>query len=574
MYNKWLQAAGHALSFDRIDDTALDVSDEPYCAHLIMLFTQLSTLAMLKLHSGKANDDDWLALGSDSCHFTNGVKKRKGTRLPLPRFARGSKGTAASTSGIPNTLRRQNTTTGIGSKSGAVAFNALHATMSAPVHRPSQDQGSRPNHRPSTCAVLNAYATRVAAGMNAADGEEESFGTNKVQKTRFRRRSMSIVHADEDAMLFTQHELIALRLSACPVHMTEHRIHRTLTSRCRARGWKAPAPVFNRVFTELAEAMAEYDSALKLKQVPVPFGFVQFNALLLLCFIVLEPIAIACFSSTLSMSVITSVVSVGGFVSMWLVANEMESPFGTEANSLDLRNYHNEFVMRLADLFKFTAADTWIVGNGAWVPPPAEGTPFNEGTEEASVDLTQAIESAVSEWRRSSAIHLGAEFVEDLSRVPTLPVQPSASPGNGITQGPVIDQPMAGSDRRDSFFKEYIAEEQKQRAASYDNSDRPPSLVQNGERSRTAAVDESDANHREPPGSIPPRQRRPRVKGANGMDSTPGEIRLPRKRRHRTAASKPRGADGADILVQETTNPTSSVPGPDGVASATISLQA
>jgi hypothetical protein len=82
MYNKWLQAVGHALTFDRIDDTALDIGDEPYCSHLIMLFTQLSTLAMLKLHSGHATDDDWLALGSDQGPL--GARARHGSKKSKP----------------------------------------------------------------------------------------------------------------------------------------------------------------------------------------------------------------------------------------------------------------------------------------------------------------------------------------------------------------------------------------------------------------------------------------------------------------------------------------------------------
>ena len=40
---------------------------------------------------------------------------------------------------------------------------------------------------------------------------------------------------------------------------------------------------------------------MKMKEVPVPFAFVQLNAILLLVFNLLVPIAVACFSSTISM---------------------------------------------------------------------------------------------------------------------------------------------------------------------------------------------------------------------------------------------------------------------------------
>lgn len=405
MYNKWLQAVGHALTFDRIDDTALDIGDEPYCSHLIMLFTQLSTLAMLKLHSGHATDDDWLALGSDQGPL--GARARHGSKKSKP-------------------LKKQATATNLahlftgegGANESGVAFQALHAARPTnKAHRPSYDEAAASHQSAPRRAslIMNEYAAKLAARGRNGDDEGPFAGSPaaKQKKVAFRRRS--VIHADEDAMLFTQQELNSLRMSACPVHMTEHRIHRALTTRCRARGWKAPAPVFNRVYTELAEAMAEYDAALKLKMVPVPFGFVQFNAMLLVCFIVLLPISIACFSSTISMSVITSVVTVGGFVSMWLVANEMESPFGTEANSLDLRTYHNDFVMRLGDLFRFEASDTWTVGSGAWRPPACDaghgcGSSFHsressfKAAGQGASDLHQAIATALQEWHRAAAV--------------------------------------------------------------------------------------------------------------------------------------------------------------------------
>ena len=43
--------------------------------------------------------------------------------------------------------------------------------------------------------------------------------------------------------------------------------------------------------------MQAYNSAVKMKEVPVPFAYVQFNALLLILFAIVTPIAIACFTT-------------------------------------------------------------------------------------------------------------------------------------------------------------------------------------------------------------------------------------------------------------------------------------
>ena len=42
-------------------------------------------------------------------------------------------------------------------------------------------------------------------------------------------------------------ELEVLRTKPCPVTYTAHRISRAISTRARARGWRAPAPVFQQV---------------------------------------------------------------------------------------------------------------------------------------------------------------------------------------------------------------------------------------------------------------------------------------------------------------------------------------
>ena len=46
-------------------------------------------------------------------------------------------------------------------------------------------------------------------------------------------------------------------------------------------------------------------------------------------------------------SALLSMVVVTGFTAMWLVANELEDPFGEDANDLDVVGFHQQFVDKL-----------------------------------------------------------------------------------------------------------------------------------------------------------------------------------------------------------------------------------
>lgn len=271
MYNKWLQSAAHAISFDRINDRSSDVSDEPYIAHLVQLYTQLSTLAMLKLHSGEPTKEEWMALGSSECQLV-------GERSPGGRHSMAS---SEDELDAPSPL----------------APRMTKKKSTASVTKSTLREGTR-------------LARTLAKHANAPAPPENS---------------LEHLESVEGLDLFSPAELTALMNAGDPVHLIAHRIHRCLTTRQLGHeGWRVPPPVYSRVYAELAEGMQSYNAALKLKRIAVPFGFVQLNAVLLLSAVLLTPISIACFSSTVSMSVFVSVLTVGGFVSMWLVANEME----------------------------------------------------------------------------------------------------------------------------------------------------------------------------------------------------------------------------------------------------------
>ena len=86
-----------------------------------------------------------------------------------------------------------------------------------------------------------------------------------------------------------------------------------VATRQAAGGVKAPPPIVSRIFQEISNGMLAYNHACKMKEVPVPFALVHFNALLLLLFNMVTPVVITCFTGNVQMSVFASVVVTSGF---------------------------------------------------------------------------------------------------------------------------------------------------------------------------------------------------------------------------------------------------------------------
>ena len=54
MYSKWADACLQTLAFDSVPHTTISLLDDPFCCYIVRLFSQLSAMAMLKLHL-----EDW-----------------------------------------------------------------------------------------------------------------------------------------------------------------------------------------------------------------------------------------------------------------------------------------------------------------------------------------------------------------------------------------------------------------------------------------------------------------------------------------------------------------------------------
>ena len=177
---------------------------------------------------------------------------------------------------------------------------------------------------------------------------------------------------EELASGISKHERELLLAAPCPVFATAQRIQRSIVTRLHAGGMRAPPPIVSRIFQEVSSGLLFYNNATKMKEVPVPFSYVQLNAFLLnlfACF--LCPIAIASFTPILWLSLTTTVVTVVSYFAVFIVANELEDPFGTELNDMPMLEFHEEFCASLCALMTkaWLPMDQWLVKEGRWIRP-------------------------------------------------------------------------------------------------------------------------------------------------------------------------------------------------------------
>ena len=79
------------------------------------------------------------------------------------------------------------------------------------------------------------------------------------------------------------------------------------------------------------------------------------------------------------LSMIMTAIMVMSFYSVFIVANEMEDPFGTQPNDMPMLAYHEEFCAMLCALIThaWLPEDQWMVASGKWVRPRTIGLVAN-----------------------------------------------------------------------------------------------------------------------------------------------------------------------------------------------------
>lgn len=101
-------------------------------------------------------------------------------------------------------------------------------------------------------------------------------------------------------------------------------------------------PILGRSFSELAAGVAEFENARKIACISIPFPYAQTTEWLLIVHTMIVP-AITCqWVTNYKWAFLFTLIQVIVLWSLNLVAIELENPFGTDANDLDMRHMQHE----------------------------------------------------------------------------------------------------------------------------------------------------------------------------------------------------------------------------------------
>ena len=284
-------------------------------------------------------------------------------------------------------------------KAGLGEANGVHLEwLREPAASPAEPSVARePSRRSSRSPGTPSTAARLKSAVST--------------KPARRRRAAALNDSfSEDELDFYE------KNRGCAVHTTCNRILRSLTTRHHHGGLRAPPPIVSRIYQELSNGLLAYNQAVKMKEVPVPFVYVQYNSLLLLFFSLLTPFSVGAFTSSYSSDWPSIVLAgglsafvVGSFNAMWLVANELEDPFGIEPNDISMMAFHHEFCALLKGLLDcpWMEVDNWTVKEGP--NRPAQPT-CAKGEPSASSSVAGA--SCAAADGRPPAVRVGQEQVQ------------------------------------------------------------------------------------------------------------------------------------------------------------------
>lgn len=113
-----------------------------------------------------------------------------------------------------------------------------------------------------------------------------------------------------------------------------------------------PAPIATRVFQELSTGMLGFNQAHKVAMVPFPFPFAQMVSLLLMMLYLCLPFYVDNFTQNVWLTPVICFVVPFCYCGLNNIAIELEEPFGTDANDVDIADRHRDFLWSLVDTLR------------------------------------------------------------------------------------------------------------------------------------------------------------------------------------------------------------------------------
>ena len=218
MHSKWADACGQVICFDRSLTGECDLTSDPFCCHIVRLFSQMSAMATMRLHVVEPGESVLFeALESRTATETRlgdlGARARRMSTCSRGQLA-GAKASAKVTPATPDKRR------GSSSVGPQAALDAVKQAADASAEAAQK-------------AALGAVAQ--VASQHHLSGDRSP--------PRSRQEKIS-----ELAAGITKMERKLLLAAPEPVFATAQRIQRAIITRLHAGGVGAPPPIVSRVF--------------------------------------------------------------------------------------------------------------------------------------------------------------------------------------------------------------------------------------------------------------------------------------------------------------------------------------
>lgn len=127
------------------------------------------------------------------------------------------------------------------------------------------------------------------------------------------------------------------------VQMVALRVHRLVVTRSKAGGLDVPPPVLARAIAALTEGVDACMHAQKIAAMPFPYPLYEMMRYMKLYFLATAPLVMISFTNIWAVAVGASFASTLVLAALLEVAEELEQPFGEDANDLPLLDLHRDF---------------------------------------------------------------------------------------------------------------------------------------------------------------------------------------------------------------------------------------
>mmetsp|Transcript_8825 Transcript_8825/g.22489 ORF Transcript_8825/g.22489 Transcript_8825/m.22489 type:complete len:343 (+) Transcript_8825:2-1030(+) len=134
------------------------------------------------------------------------------------------------------------------------------------------------------------------------------------------------------------------------IHFVHVRLLRVLVARSRAGGLDMPPPIVSRLFSQLELGVEAAVLAQMISHTPFPYPFYELMRWMKWYFVLTLPLLIASQSQSVASVLTASVIASVLFVSLLEVSEELEDPFGEDANDLPLLALHADFNFVIKEL--------------------------------------------------------------------------------------------------------------------------------------------------------------------------------------------------------------------------------